>query len=178
MEKTINFESLKFELFDPMKDKEDKIPDKSGNYIVVLREKVELPVIDITPIYNMYKGYRVIYTGISSKNLRKRDYSQHFTGNNAGRSTLRKSLGSLMGLEKIPRDAKKPENGKTKFTDADEEKLSAWMKENLLLFFLCENEFATLEEFLINELNPPLNIQGNKNEVNQDYRDKLRKLRK
>lgn len=47
MEKTINFESLKFELFDPMKDKEDKIPDKSGNYIVVLREKVELPVIDI-----------------------------------------------------------------------------------------------------------------------------------
>ncbi len=178
MEKTINFESLKFELFDPMKDKEDKIPDKSGNYIVVLREKVELPVIDITPIYNMYKGYRVIYTGISSKSLRKRDYSQHFTGNNAGHSTLRKSLGSLMGLKKIPRDTKKPENGKTKFTDADEEKLSAWMKENLLLFFLCENEFATLEEFLINKLNPPLNIQGNKNEVNQDYRDKLRKLRK
>ena len=42
--------------------------------------------------------------GISTVSIRKRDYQQHFIGNNAGKSTLRKSLGSLMGFPKIPRD--------------------------------------------------------------------------
>ena len=54
------------------------------------------------------------------KSLKKRDYKQHFAGNNSGGSTLRKSLGSLMGLKKIPRDKNNPFNGKTKFSETDE----------------------------------------------------------
>lgn len=86
-----------------------------------------------------------------------------------------------MRLRKIPRDRLKPENGKTRFCDKDEEKLSDWMKKNLLLFYLPEMECFTveaLEDILIEELNPPLNIMKNKNELNKDYREELRKLRK
>lgn len=39
-----------------------------------------------------------------------------------------------MGLKKIPRDKNNPFNGKTKFSETDENKLSEWMRHNLLLF--------------------------------------------
>jgi len=128
-----------FKKFDPLANDNTAISDCPGNYVIALREDAVLPG-DMQPDYIpccTLEGvaYRVIYTGISSKSLRTRDYRHHFTGNNAGRSTLRKSLGSLIGLSKIPRDAGDPENGKTKFNDDDEAQLSLWMAANLLLFF-------------------------------------------
>ena len=105
-----------FKLFDPQARTIDKLMDVSGNYFVVLRKGCQLPHIDVIPIYTQWKYegelYDIVYTGI---NLRKRDYAQDFKRNNAGRSTLRKSLGSMMGLTKVPRDKKNPSNGKTKF---------------------------------------------------------------
>lgn len=180
-----------FKLFDPQIDAADKLPDSPGNYFLVLRTGCQLPQIGISPTFTQWehegKSYNIIYTGISSKSLKKRDYAQHFTGNNAGRSTLRKSLGSMMGFPKIPRDKKKPENGKTKFNDQDEEQLSQWMKHNLLLFYkACDaqkikevkKEIEKNEKKYIGEYNPPLNIQGNTNEINKDFRKALQILRK
>ena len=171
-----------FKLFDPQARTIDKLMDVSGNYFVVLRKGCQLPHIDVIPIYTQWKYegelYDIVYTGI---NLRKRDYAQDFKRNNAGRSTLRKSLGSMMGLTKVPRDKKNPLNGKTKFRDQDEELLSQWMKENLLLLY-CAN--ASVEKVMQNEeayicsYNPPLNLQGNKNEINKAFREKLKELRK
>lgn len=170
-----------FAKFDPMSDGKTVIPDAPGNYVVVLREDAFLPPINIEPIYTLvdFEGtlYRVIYTGSASGSLRKRDYEQHFTKNNAGQSTLRKSLGSLMGLKKIPRDKNKPEKGNTKFGEADETALSGWMQSNLLLFFKTDRNFEEAEKKLINELNPPLNIMSNANEINREYRKMLSALR-
>lgn len=174
-----------FKLFDPMRDKDLVLPDIPGNYLVVLRESSQLPQIQIVPELHSInyedKHYQIIYTGISTKSIRKRDYKQHFTGNNAGKSTLRKSLGSLMGFSKIPRDKNNPDNGKTKFNESDEEILSQWMKENLLLFynveFTTKEQIEDFEEKLINEYNPPLNILGNNNLINKEYRALLKNLR-
>ena len=91
-----NIKDLNLCLFDPLRDTEMSLPDSPGNYIVVLRNSSILPEIGAKPVMKNLeidgRQFDVIYTGISSKSLRKRDYGQHFTGNNAGRSTLRKSL--------------------------------------------------------------------------------------
>ena len=171
-------------LFDPQIDPVNQLPDVPGNYFIVLRPGCQLPSIGIEPVFKKWehegKQYEIIYTGISNKSLRNRDYTQHFTGNNAGRSTLRKSLGSMMGFTKIPRDKNKPQNGKTKFNPQDEETLSAWMKENLLLFYkpgASKKEIEDNETEYIRHYNPPLNIRDNHNEENRLFREKLSERR-
>lgn len=169
-----------FIYFDPLSSDVSKLPSVSGNYFVVLRPSCQLPAISIKPIISQleYNGekFDVIYTGIS-QNLKVRDYGQHFTGNNAGRSTLRKSLGCLMGFKQIPRDSKKPDNGKTKFSDIDESILSRWMAENLLLFYYQNDRYEEKELELIEWYNPPLNLQHNKNFINLEFRSMLSDLR-
>jgi hypothetical protein len=165
-----------FILFDPEKHTSEHIPDQPGNYIVCLKSGASLPEIGQPFEMAEYQGYDVIYTGIAGKSLRRRDYRQHFTGNNAGSSTLRKSLGSMFGYSKIARD-KDPNTGKTKFKPEDEIALSHWMKGNLILFFKSTPDPHTHEGTLINELNPPLNLSKNYNSVNRDFRKKLSELR-
>lgn len=178
----LSFMETMFKLFDPQARTIDKLMDVSGNYFVVLRKGCQLPHIDVIPIYTQWKYegelYDIVYTGI---NLRKRDYAQDFKRNNAGRSTLRKSLGSMMGLTKVPRDKKNPSNGKTKFCDWDEELLSQWMKENLLLFYctcMSDEEIVRNKKVYIRLYNPPLNLKGNTNKINRAFRAKLTELRR
>lgn len=117
-----------------------------------------------------------MYVGKSSKSLRIRDYKQHFTGT-AGNSTIRKSLGCLLGFKLIPRDINSPQNGKTTFGEFDERTLTEWMKDNLLLFYYANNDYANVEKELIRIYNPPLNLQGNFNKTNLDFRKELSALR-
>ena len=168
--------STEFTLFDPEKHDSEHVPDNPGNYIVCLKNGSLLPDIGVSCKMKTYQGFNVIYTGIAGKSLRKRDYRQHFTGNNAGSSTLRKSIGSLFGYAKIARD-KDPNNGKTKFKETDEIKLSKWMQSNLVLYFKSNLKPDDLEDELIRELNPPLNLSKNSNIINQKFRKKLSKLR-
>jgi hypothetical protein len=170
------FNSFRLNRFDPKIDSDSKIADKAGNYIICLKQCSKLPPISNEPEFNKFEGLDVIYTGIASSSLRSRDYRQHFIGNNAGRSTLRKSLGALFGYEQIPRDTD-PTTGKTKFGDVDEQTLSDWMKNNLILFFLPTKDYNNLEINLINHFNPPLNLMGNHNPINADFRRLLSTLR-
>ena len=166
---------MKFKLFDPKTDNVESVPEATGNYIVVLRKNCKLPSFNIPIIYSKYKGYDVIYTGIS-KNLQKRVIKNHFNGS-AGRSTLRKSIGCMLGFSLIPRDAKYYKNKKTKFDNENERNLSDWMKTNLLLFYYPNNRYALLEPELIQKLNPPLNLDKNDNVINCEFRRHLRLLR-
>lgn len=166
-----------FRLFDPTKNTSEQIPDNPGNYIVCLRKGSKLPDVGIEFEMKLYQGFKVIYTGIAGTSLRKRDYRQHFTGNNAGSSTLRKSLGSLFCFSKIARD-KNDSNGKTKFNISDEIKLSEWMMRNLLLYFKINSNPDELENELITTLNPPLNLSKNKSFRNKEFRNRLSELRK
>ena len=144
-----------FSLFDPQKMRASVLPDKPGNYIIVLRSTSSLPIkvqISTTPILTSFdykkEKYNVVYVGKSSKSLRIRDYKQHFTGT-AGNSTIRKSLGCLLGFKLIPRDINSPQNGKTTFGEFDERTLTEWMKDNLLLFYYANNDYANVEKELI-----------------------------
>jgi len=166
-----------FVLFDPIKHSSDHIPDNSGNYIVCLKRGSKLPDIGVDHETKTYQSLNAIYTGIAGKSLRKRDYRQHFTGNNAGSSTLRKSLGSMFRYSKIARD-KDPSNGKTKFLQKDEIKLSEWMQSNLVLYFKSNLKPHIMEDELIEELNSPLNLSKNKNTINREFRTELSNLRR
>lgn len=169
-------ERFKINLFDPRVDNESKVANSSGNYIICLQKESELPEVPVTPIITNFEGLGVIYTGIASKSLKTRDYRQHFVGNNAGRSTLRKSLGVLFGYKLVLRD-KNPSSTKTKFKIQEEEKLSAWMHSNLVMFFLTTVDFNTIEISLIKHFNPPLNLRDNHNHINSEFRQLLSSLR-
>ena len=166
-----------FQAFNPQVNMITEIPNEPGNYIICLNKNSKLPDIGIKPEVKKFDELEVIYTGIAGTSLRKRDFKQHFTGNNAGTSTLRKSLGSLFGYDKIPRD-KDPNTGKTKFKNDDELRLSNWMNSNLTLYFLSNLNHNEMENELIKEFNPPLNLSKNKSDINQSYRKELSRLRR
>lgn len=168
-----------FKIFDPMTMDSNMLPNVAGNYIFLLRKGSQLPQVDINPqipeVTLDGNTYQAIYTGIASESLRQRVYRIHFIGNNASRSTLRKSIGSLFGYDLIPR--KEGDSKHKKFKPADEEKLTEWMKNNLLLAFVENADPKLMEDKLIIELNPPLNLDKNDNTVNAEFRALLSKLR-
>ncbi|MDE6772062.1 MAG: hypothetical protein K2J49_05620 [Muribaculaceae bacterium] len=172
-----------FSLFDPESDGENKIVNAPGNYAVLLRPGSHLPECEVRykPSMVKYKGaeYEVVYVGVSSNSLRERDYKKHFNGNNAGQSTLRKSIGSLMGLKKTLRSAAEAEKRKpkTKFVNSDEKWLTEWMRKNLILLFKNNSNYKDIEKEMIKDLNPPLNIKENPNYENMEFRSHLTKLR-
>lgn len=169
-----------FKIFDPMTMDSNMLPNVAGNYVFLLRKGSQLPQVDINPqipeVTLDGNTYQAIYTGIASKSLRKRDYRAHFIGNDASRSTLRKSIGSLFGYDLILR--KENDKRHKKFKPDDEEKLTKWMKNNLLLAFVENADPESMEDKLIAELNPPLNLDKNDNTVNAEFRALLSKLRR
>lgn len=171
--KKLENNKLLFKVFNPQVDKVIDIPNIGGNYLICLRKESKLPDVGIDYTTEKYEGLEVIYTG-TSKNLRSR-HKQNFIRDNAGISTLRKSVGSLFGYTKIPRD-KDSSNNKTKFWLIDEKILSAWMTKNLLLYY-DENECIDAnKKILLSEYTPLLN--SNKNSVNVEFSRNLSVLRK
>ena len=168
-----------FKIFDPLTMDSNMLPNVAGNYVFLLRKGSQLPQVDINPqipeVTLDGNTYQAIYTGIASKSLRRRDYRAHFIGNDASHSTLRKSIGSLFGYDLILR--KENDKRHKKFKPNDEEKLTKWMKNNLLLAFVENADPESMEDKLIAELNPPLNLEKNTNMVNKEFRALLSKLR-
>ena len=174
----VDFIIKNFEVFIPWNDSKDILPRMAGNYVVLLKKETPFPTekVDNMPaIRNIEfedKEYQLIYTGITSE-LRKRIGNNHF-GNNAGRSTLRLSLGSLMGFTKIYRDKKEQMK---KFRNADELILTEWMQKNLIVLYYANPNCDNDEENMISALNPPLNIDKNNCKENYEFRSELSYLR-
>jgi hypothetical protein len=177
MDFTVILKQFAENVFDPQCEESNKVHDSPGNYIMCLKKDSELPKLKIQPALKEFNGLKVIYTGIASKSLRKRDYRQHFRGNNAGGSTLRKSLGVLLGYPLIPRD-KDPLTGKTKFAEADEAKLTEWMCKNLVMYFLPSSSYLETEMELIRHFDPPLNLKNSLYGKNTSFREMLSLLRR
>ena len=167
----------KFILFDPLTDRSTDLPKDNGDYIVTIRDIKNRPTCGYDIVTPLFRGHRIIYTGITSSGLRNRIGNQHL-GTNAGRSTLRQSLGCLIGFPQIPRDPRKLENRMARFNERDEAALLDWIKENLLFYYLPNPKPETLEEELIEAFNPPLNLQKNHNPVNAEFRETLSALRR
>ncbi len=168
--------------FDPGVNSKGSLPDSAGLYFVCLKDGIGLPNLFQSVTFTDFNGSKVLYVGIAGtpnskrKSLRERDYRDHFERNNAGKSTLRKSLGVTFGYKLIPRD-RDPSTGKTKFGDRDEAELSNWMKRSLLLFYTKHPTPWLYEDHLIEMFNPPLNLGGNTNSVNAQFRANISKLR-
>ena len=108
------------------------------------------------------------------KSLRKRDYKNHFNGK-ARTSTLRRSIGVLFDLEKTY--LHKETRHRYNFIPEHEEKLSLWMKNNLVMHYISIENPMDFEKYLINVFEPPLNLKSNNSEHNKDFRKELHNLR-
>ncbi|MEU1201608.1 GIY-YIG nuclease family protein [Streptomyces sp. NPDC005813] len=121
---------------------------------------------------------RLLYVGIaprymanrtSTQNLRKR-VRYHYRGNAAG-STLRLTLGCLLGIElrRVGRSGTRMTFGK-----AGEAALSQWMAENARVCWIEHDEPWTLESELISQLDLPLNLDQNRH---NPFHSRLKELR-
>lgn len=180
----IDFIIKNFKVFNPLSDDIDKLPKAAGNYVFLLKKGIPFPIKGIRniPIVREItlgeKEYQLIYTGIvkptsTASNLQKRIGKQHF-GENAGRSTLRLSLGSLMGFTKIFRDSSQKH---LKFKKTDEQKLTDWMQNSLIVLYYVNYNCGNDEENMISALNPPLNLDKNHCCENAEFRSELSNLR-
>lgn len=166
--------------FIPTIDMSTKLPDAAGAYLICAKNTDVLTARMKELEYSYVNGLPVIYVGIAgrptsrTKSIRKRDYRNHFNGK-ARSSTLRKSLGVLFGFEKEYES--ETNNLKYKFIDEHEEKLSEWMKDNLIMHFVTIDNPMEFEIYLINTYEPPLNLKDNKSEKNRDFREELSQLR-
>lgn len=131
---------------------------------------------EMTPCADLAAG-RLLYVGIaprhianrtSTQNLRKR-VRYHYRGNAAG-STLRLSLGCLLGLE-----LRRVGSGKRMtFGKAGETALSQWMAENARVCWIEHDKPWTMESELISQLDLPLNLDQNRDNA---FYDRLKELR-
>lgn len=120
---------------------------------------------------------RLLYVGIaprymanrtSTQNLRKR-VRYHYRGNAAG-STLRLTLGCLLGLE-----LRRVGSGKRMtFGKAGEATLSQWMADNARVCWIEQGEPWDLESQLISQLDLPLNLDQNRHNA---FHHRLKELR-
>ena len=164
-----------FMSFDPGKDDPGQIPKLPGNYFVLIRDVDALPNRGHEVSCKLFNGINVIYTG-RSKNLYDRIWKNHL-GNVSGNSTLRQSLGCLFDYEQFPRDLNQPDNDHIRFSKENETKLTVWMKENLIFYYLPYQDFMTLESALVRFFNPPLNLEGNLGVENARFRAFVQVLR-
>ena len=161
-----------FEEYDPLVDNPESIPDAPGSLIFVLRYMSNLHQLAGMNLKE-FEGQEVIFVG-ESENLRKRIANEHFRGDSS-RSSFRISIGCLLDMEQIPRD-KAPDGVHFRFAKEDEQWLTQWMKENLLVYYKATPYHAQLTRLMISAFNPPLNLD-NTSPDRQEFRKELTELR-
>lgn len=133
-----------------------------------------------------FEAGQLIYIGKTESSQKKRDANTHFKSGKTGSSTFRKSIGVILmhelKLKPIPRNDSDFEKGRLsmfKFDEVSEERLTAWMRENISMSFFkfegSKDDLDRLETSIINELIPPLNISKNSR---NPFKNDLQKLRK
>ena len=110
------------------------------------------------PAHPSVDGLELLYVGLA-KNLRARMVGNHFRGP-TGSSTLRRALIALL----MPSEGYTTRWTKTRVVpiDADEARLSAWMRQHLRVPWAQHPEPHAVEAPVIAELTPPLNQAHNK----------------
>lgn len=103
-------------------------------------------------------GLELLYVGLA-KNLRARLVGNHFRGP-TGSSTLRRALVALL----MPSEgyATRWTTDRVAPVDADETRLSEWMRAHLRVTWATHPEPQAVEASVIAELAPPLNQRDNK----------------
>jgi hypothetical protein len=132
------------------------IPREPGLYAWWARHGL-LPGVSGPP-HPGIEGLELLYIGLA-QNLRARVVGNHLRGP-TGSSTLRRALVALLLTS---------EGYTTRWTrtrvvpiDADEQRLSTWMREHLRVTWAPHPEPQAVERAVINELGSPLNQRDNK----------------
>lgn len=122
-----------------------------------------------------FQGLKLLYVGIaprglalSKATLRSR-LRAHYAGN-AEASTLRLTLGCVLGLE-----LRRSRTGRTMTFGPHETDLSQWMVENAFVSWVEHNQPWLLEASLIGRLDLPLNLEQNSHHI---FRVRLAQLRR
>ncbi|MET7726242.1 GIY-YIG nuclease family protein [Streptomyces mirabilis] len=122
-------------------------------------EKAPCPDLDAGRLLYVGIAPRYMANRTSTQNLRKR-VRYHYRGNAAG-STLRLTLGCLLGIE-----LRRVGSGKRMtFVKAGEATLSQWMAENARVCWIERDEPWTMESELISQLDLPLNLGQNRHNL-------------
>lgn len=169
---TLDDEPASFVEFDPLVDSPESIPDVPGSLLFVLRYMSNLHQLAGMNLKE-FEGQEVLFVG-ESENLRTRIVNEHFRGDSS-RSSLRISIGCLLDMKQIPRD-KTPDGVHFRFAKEDEQWLSQWMKENLLVYYKATPYHAQMTRLMISAFNPPLNLD-NTSPDRQEFRKELMELR-
>jgi len=161
--------------FDQMDNNAGALPDCPGSLIILLRNKKICDALFPNVQFHYLHGLPIIYIGITNIGILNR-YMEHFHGT-ARSSTLRKSIGALFHWH----DYRVIMVGnRYRFDDSHENELTEWMKENLLFLYksaLPDVDLNICKQYLIQELNPPLNIGMNHNQINSQFREDLTMMR-
>lgn len=165
-------------LFDPEIDSQKILPKETGIYIICFKKNSIVPSELKNVIFELCQNLRVLYVGITNakEGIRGRIKGNHFK-ENAGGSTLRKSLGVFFKYKLIAKD-KNASNNKKKFSKDNELELSNWMKKNLYFFYKVLQYPNNIEQELINLFKPPLNLDKSNHIIeNQEIRKRISFLR-
>jgi hypothetical protein len=147
-------------------------PPGGGVYAIYLSTKDLL-----TPFTEGKNG--LVYIGLSA-NLADREFECHFASDNTGFSTLRRSFGAILkrqlDLKAIPRAPGPSETNvrNYRFAPDGEQKLTTWMSEYLEIGLHASSRYLELENFLIPELRPLLNL----NKWPNPHRVEIKRMRK
>lgn len=100
---------------------------------------------------------RLLYVGISLRPLRTRVRREHLR--QTRRSTLRRALAALLRVDE-GYTTTTADNGHVVLTPDDEVRLTEWMKRHLRLTWSESSNPKPIEDELIADLAPPLNVKG------------------
>ena len=128
------------------------------------------------------------YVGKDTRSVSKR-LSKHFTSGDTGHSTLRRTLASLLDLESRPRRTtiERPTQKQLRtlvtnfdLTDADDERLSRWMSENLEVVAAASafTPLSDLERAVGAILHPPLDQERSPMWEPNPWRDQVAAARR
>lgn len=143
------------------------VPARAGVYGWWFRQ---LPPLVVAEECCQHQGLRLLYAGISpnrppqngrlpSKQHLRARIKYHYTGNAEG-STLRKTLGCLLGHE-LGFQLRRVGSGNRMTFVEGEQALSVWMAQNAFVSWMVRERPWELEDQLVAALDLPLNLQAN-----------------
>jgi hypothetical protein len=170
-------ETFAHHCFDPLVDTADSLPKGPGNYIMCLRPDAILPSAAGTPTFVLYNGLRVLYTGATSTNLRSSIYLAHFCGTSSVTSSVRRSIGVMMGYKRVP-VVGNTIGTLTIFGMQNEVSVAEWMRQNVCVYWIYTHHCGQVDALLLAHFNAPLNLKHNRNAINAPFREALEQMRK
>ena len=144
---------------------DDLVPDQPGLYCIRIVNPKSLSSVFAKALEA--KKHNIIYIGIASQSLRKRLLGQELRAR--GHGTFFRSTGAMLGYR--PKQGsllnKKNQNNYT-FSKPDEDKIIEWINQNLIVNWIAiESNLNSIEEKLLKEHHPLLNIAGNPKAMNE-----------